>query len=438
MKLKYITIIYTVIIVCCFGYFYQSFNKKDISVVDMSTLNLYYKSIEQELSEGKSRESIEKKYGCTILFRTDSNYKVALNDAIKTSQIIFDYEAGENILAKIIFPSRSDILDAKIQKQNRRIVMLAIALALSGYILIAWIYISYIRPFKTLKTFSSNIAKGNLDFPLPMTKNNYFGSFTESFDIMREELIKARENEQKANRSKKELVAELSHDMKTPIATIKATCEVTKAKLDKRLLTTKDTNAQATNTAETNSDLATAFYKDINSKVEIIEQKADMIDHLISNMFHASLEELQNLQVEPAEEPSTLIQKDFEELNYYGKIHFKNAIPECLLIMDNLRLNQVIDNVINNSYKYAGTDIEVSYTLDDERMMIEIRDFGPGVPENELPLVTEKFYRGANKTGKTGSGLGLYLASYFMEHMNGGLECFNEDGFVVRLFLPKL
>ena len=52
--------------------------------------------------------------------------------------------------------------------------------------------------------------------------------------------------------------------------------------------------------------------------------------------------------------------------------------------------------------------------------------------------ITEKFYRGSNAKGKAGSGLGLYLAKIFMEQMQGGMECYNEEGFVVELFLRKV
>jgi len=80
---------------------------------------------------------------------------------------------------------------------------------------------------------------------------------------MREELKRARESEYEANRSKKELVAELSHDIKTPVATIKAVCEV---------LCVKEKN------------------QDTLEKVEVIANKAEMIDSLVGNMFHATLE----------------------------------------------------------------------------------------------------------------------------------------------------
>ena len=89
------------------------------------------------------------------------------------------------------------------------------------------------KPFKKLQSFAVNVARGNLDIPLKMDKNNPFGAFTESFDIMREELAAARQSEYAANRSKKELVASLSHDIKTPVASIKAVSELMLMRADR-------------------------------------------------------------------------------------------------------------------------------------------------------------------------------------------------------------
>ena len=134
-----------------------------------------------------------------------------------------------------------------------------------GILFVVWYF--FVRPFNDLKVFAEHVSKGNLDLPLKMRKHNYFGAFTESFDRMREELKKASEREIEASRSKKELVAELSHDIKTPVATIQATCEVMEVKY-------KDKDP------------------DILEKVEVIKAKASSVDRLIDNMFKATLDEL--------------------------------------------------------------------------------------------------------------------------------------------------
>ena len=418
MKIKVITIAFTILMAVLIGVNVKQLQDGAYHAIDITALNKNYKQVVAGLDSGQSRTQLEKAWDCQIYLKTDADYRSEVMVALQKSKILMDYEAGDRLMGKIVFSGQGDALDSLRLVIRNRMIHAYIEILLTGYLLIGLIWYFYIRPFRKLQQFASNIAKGNLDAPLFISQNDYFGAFTESFDLMREELQKARENEYRANISKKELVAELSHDMKTPIATIKATCEVMKLKA---------------RNWENESEKA-----DILEKAGIIELKSDMIDQLIGNMFHATLEELENLKVEAIEEASTCILDMFDELHYYENIQIIDRVPECLVYMDQLRLKQVIDNIVNNSYKYAGTRIEVSFHEQTEGIVVEIRDFGEGTLEEELPFITEKFFRGTNGKGKSGTGLGLFLAKYFMDHMQGGFECYNDHGFVVKLFLRKV
>jgi signal transduction histidine kinase len=271
-----------------------------------------------------------------------------------------------------------------------------------------YLHITLLRPFRKMQSFAHQIAAGNLDVPLEMDKDNLFGAFTESFDLMRDELNRARENERNADKSKKELVASLSHDIKTPIASIKAVAEY-------RLLVAADSEEK--------------------EQLEIINTKAEQINSLITDMFHSTLEELQALSVNALEIPSTSISKLIYNADFEKRVE-PFTIPNCIILADMLRLQQVFDNIISNSYKYAGTGIEVAAKFAEQYLVIEITDFGAGVSEDELPFLLHKFYRGKNANDKTGYGLGLYISKYFLEQMSGNLQCENRaNGFTVRLML---
>jgi signal transduction histidine kinase len=417
MKLRNVAVVFTILVGLLFLMNYLQTKDPSYRTVDMISLNESYQQVLSELKNGEESEAVEEHYDCVILLKTDANYQSKVMAAMKERKILMDYEVDEVLLGRIAFSGEGELFNSFYAAVSKRMILGYVCALLAGYVLIGMIHHYYVRPFQKLKSFASEVAKGNLKAPLEMTKGNYFGVFTESFDIMREELQKAKDNEYRANVSKKELVAELSHDMKTPIATIKATCDVLKAKNLRQDQGTSD---------------------DMLDKLGMIEQKADMIDQLINNMFHATLEEMENLKVEPEEELSTSIVGMFDELKYYGTIKVLNEIPECLVYMDTLRLKQVIDNIVNNSYKYAGTQIDVSFQDQRDGIIVEIRDYGSGVSEEELPMVTEKYYRGKNGKGKSGAGLGLFLVKYFMENMKGGFECYTDHGFVVHLFIRKV
>ena len=422
MKMRTMAIFYTAVILLFGVLSFFTINKISAEQLDMVEVNNSFKQIEAILDDSSREnwkeisEELENQYECTILFYDDSNYQSRILECLKKGDVVLDYEHDGKLLAKISFVNTT--INFEEQKEAlMRIVLVAIsAIWFLGMVLFVYFYMGYVRPFHKLKNFAGEVARGNLDMPLSMTKSNYFGVFTESFDIMREELRRAKENEYKANVSKKELVAELSHDIKTPIATIKAACEVIEVKSAK---------------SEGIGGL------ELHDKVQLIEKKADVVEQLINNMFHATLEELEVLKVEPQEELSTCIDEMFKELQVYGNIHIENQIPQCLLWMDKLRMVQVIDNIVNNAMKYAKTDVHISYSQRDNGILIRIKDDGPGVPEEDLAKVSETFYRGSNVAGENGSGLGLYLTKMFMEKMEGQMNCYNDNGFVVELFLRK-
>lgn len=411
MKIRYIAGGYTVVMLLLMVVFVRGMSEKDNSVVDMVSMNEKVKRVEADLKRGEDRNTIEKKRNCEIIFLSDHNYESRYNQAIQEGGVLFDYWEQENIKGKIVFRMEKEKY-RKLQKELFfSVILIFLIVSIVVYVLLWTVYVSFVCPFHKLQKFSTEIAKGNLDIPLPMNRHNFFGAFTESFDIMREELKRARESEYEANRSKKELVAELSHDIKTPVATIKAVCEV---------LCVKEKN------------------QDTLEKVEVIANKAEMIDSLVGNMFHATLEELEVLKVEPEENSSLLIEEMILEQKYYGEIVMRNRIPECLLYYDELRIQQVMDNIFHNAYKYAKTGCYVTFLEQENGVQIQIRDQGMGMPEEELSLAAEKFYRGSNAKGKSGSGLGLYLAKKFMEEMQGGMEFYNDNGFVVSLFLKRI
>lgn len=424
MKLRYWFIILFLVLI---GSYFASvrYIKNENLSVDMVEINDKYMKIKAALEERDIIEEnvsdLEEQYHCDILLSNNLQYDEKVAGAIKENKVIIDLTINNEMIGKVIFDGSIFKIDYIYDNMVRKIRFTYIVVLSILLIIMFLIYFRYIRPFKRLQNFASHISRGELDIPLPMTKNNYFGAFTESFDILREELKKAREGEYEANISKKELVASLSHDIKTPVSTIKAICEIL-------MIQVKEEK-----------------YID---KIKVINKKASVIDSLITDMFHATLEDLEKLKTEPREELSTILMPMFEEINYYQLIQFENELPQCLIYIDRLRINEVIDNIINNSYKYANTKIFISFqdnlSFQDKNgntikaIKIKIRDEGTSCLEEDLPYISEKYYRGDNAKGKTGSGLGLYLASVFMNQMEGNLTYYIENGFVVELLIRRI
>lgn len=332
----------------------------------------------------------------------------------------------------------NDIMQVRATNSKKLFVILLAfwaSVAASGYALLIHIYIRLIRPAADMQRFSSEIAGGNLDIPLPVRRNNLFGSFTESFDMMREQLKSSRDREIKARKANRDLVAELSHDLKTPVATIQAGCEV----LDAQMLRKKASDDGSGEVFFSKDELDSMI-----EKVGMLSDKASTINSLVENVFHATLDDMEEIRIETSEYDSKVLLDYIRSLQEYGNIIIDNEIPECLVCIDRLRMKQVIDNIVGNSRKYAGTDIHVSFGMEEisdvsgkkiRFLFIKIGDSGPGVKPEELPLVSEKYYRGKNTAEKQGYGLGLYLVRTYMERQGGGFECYNDNGFVVKLLV---
>ncbi len=344
-----------------------------------------------------------------VLLYTRDDIAKSISSATSNYDIIRDIEVEGDIVGRLIVHNPK----AELEKQTNvktAVFVAALTAFTAAVTVIYYIYLNrrVLEPFRKLKNFAVKVAGGNLDAPLEMDKGNVFGPFTESFDIMREELKASREREQKAVKSRKELVAQLSHDIKTPVASIKAMTDV-----------------MSLTAAE--GDKVT---------IAAINAKADQIDGLISNLFHATLEELEQLEVKPVDVDSTEIVKMIRDADYLNKIKVLD-IRDAVVYCDPLRINQVISNIIFNSYKYADTEISVTGRFvdsDSRYLVIEIADKGPGVPEEELELITQKFTRGSNAGNKEGSGLGLYISDYLMKKMGGSLSVKNTgSGFAVEI-----
>ena len=346
--------------------------------------------------------------GNVILYTRDDIAK-SISSATSDYDIIRNIEVDGKVSGYLIVHNPK----AELEKQtNMKIALFVMSLVLLT-VIVSVLYYIYLKrrvldPFKKLKGFAVRVAGGNLDTPLEMDKGNVFGSFTESFDIMREELKASREREEKAVKSRKELVAQLSHDIKTPVSSIKAMTDV----------------------------MSLTASEEDKVTINAINAKADQIDSLISNLFHATLEELEQLEVKPEDINSTDIVQMIKDADYQNKIE-KLDIKDAVVFADRLRLNQVLNNIIFNSYKYADTMINVTSRFENagsKYLFVEIADKGPGVPEEELEMITQKFKRGSNAGNKDGSGLGLYISDYLMNKMEGSLTVRNTgDGFAVEI-----
>ncbi|MBQ8787511.1 MAG: HAMP domain-containing histidine kinase [Oscillospiraceae bacterium] len=331
------------------------------------------------------------------------------DDALREGCICLSIHKESRFMGTIVIPNpdRTGFKTVRIRLLAASGILILVTLS-AGLIYGSYVQRTIIRPFRKMEQFAENVAYGNLDEPLMLEQNNLFGKFTGSFDIMREELKASRRRETALKLKEKELIASLSHDIKTPITGIKLLCELLSVKTEDRYLLEKINN---------------------------IHQKAEQINVLVSDLLTSSLDDLGEMNVDCHDESSAILHQLVTEHDSRNLVN-ELSVPECMLAVDRIRLSQIIGNIISNSYKYAGTAIDIGYRFRDNYLEMSIRDYGKGISEEEISLVINRFYRGSNAVGKDGSGLGLYISSQLMEKMNGELICSNlEDGFQVTILI---
>lgn len=347
-----------------------------------------------------------------LLFCTCAGLSESINQALLRGDGILDVEIDGVSVGKIIFHNR---IPQNLQARYRRSALGLGALMLAQWVLcmILYFYLNRIlvKPFRKLQDFAQHIARGNLDIPLEMDRSNLFGAFTESFDLMRSELRKAKKAEAKAAADKKELVAKLSHDIRTPLASIRAVSEVGIALADSCQPDLRKSGGDSP-------------LQSTRQSYEQILRKADQINALVTELFTATLEELRRLPVVCTDLESRELKALLENADYLHRGSVP-SIPDCLLYADKLRLQQVFDNLISNSYKYACTKIDICAYRSGPGLSVSIEDYGGGVDPEDLPLLKEKFKRGANASDTEGAGLGLYISDFFLQEMRGSLTLEN-------------
>ncbi len=279
----------------------------------------------------------------------------------------------------------------------------------------AFIYmgLKIVRPFEKLTDFAERIAGGDFDLPLSYERTNYFGKFTWAFDCMRKEISTARACEKEAIENNKTVIATLSHDIKTPVASIRAYAEGLQAgfgdNLEKR-----------------------AKY------LEVIMRKCDEVAALTNDMLLHSISDMDKLIMKPTDfELCGFIKETVGEISANRNISLKLPAYFIEVNADKNRLLQVFENIIGNAAKYAKTNLEITAAKSEKGAEIIFRDFGKGVPEEEIPFIFDKFYRGSHIGKENGAGLGLYIVKYVVTRSGGEVYAENlPDGFRIRIILP--
>lgn len=286
-------------------------------------------------------------------------------------------------------------------------------------VVLGYVYQKVLKPFQAMSNLSYELAKGNLSMPVKEEKSKLFGRFLWGMDMLREKLEDNKEKELEFQKERKTLILSLSHDIKTPLASI----ELYSRALSGNLYDTQDKKDEA--------------LRGITRNVKEIKKYVDEI-------VTASREDFLNLEVRESEFYLSKV-IGATKVFYRDKlsvIHTEFEVAEvtdCLLKGDENRLVEVLQNIMENAIKYGdGKFIRISFEDEEDCKLIHIENSGCSLKEEELPNLFDSFYRGSNSHSVKGNGLGLYICKTLMRKMDGEVYAqIREGNFKVTIVVRK-
>ncbi|MDP4092733.1 MAG: HAMP domain-containing sensor histidine kinase [Bacillota bacterium] len=283
-----------------------------------------------------------------------------------------------------------------------------------------------ITPISKLKSGVEEIAKGNYDVKVEGIVRNEISLLIDSFNDMAHKLLESDRLKAEYEENRKLLIANISHDLKTPIASIQGYIEAI-------------TDGTVTNT------------ENINKYLQIIKNNTVYINKLIDDLFLFSKLDMQkldfNFQIQNIGHFMDDLMEEFKfELEEQQcKFVYQNKLDKDYEVkLDGKRLNQAVRNIIGNAIKYGpenNLNISVELYYKEESIYIGIRDNGPGIPEDKLEHIFDRFYRvDAERTKDLiSTGLGLAIARELVEAHGGKISVSSskKEGTCFTIELPK-
>lgn len=288
-------------------------------------------------------------------------------------------------------------------------------LVITGLSVGSWIYRSVAGPLVKLKKATHNIKAGNLDFVLDVEGTDEFSELCKDFEDMRKRLKESAEERVVLDKENKELISNISHDLKTPMTAIKGYVE-----------------GIMDGIADTPEKM--------ERYIRTIYNKTNEMDHLINELtFYSKIDTnripytFSKLNVEDyfndcAEELSVEMETRNIELVYANYVDNKVQI-----IADGEQIRRVIHNIISNSIKYMDKKkgiIQIRVKDVGDFIQIEIEDNGKGIAAKDLTNIFDRFYRTdvSRNSSKGGSGIGLSIVKKIMEDHGGKVWATSREG----------
>ena len=271
------------------------------------------------------------------------------------------------------------------------VLPLAAALIFAFSMSAAWLFSEWFtKPLRALSGAARQVAQGNYAVHVDSVRNDELGDLAQEFNHMAKEV-------QHASQMQRDLLANVSHDLRTPLTLIKGYAETVRD-------LTGDDDAKRT------------------EQCNIIVDETDRLSTLVNSVMELS-------KVQSGAEKPSLVDFDMSELCFevagrYDALCDKNhwhldlqADDACPVSADPAMMERVLHNLLGNAFHHIGSDgVVVLRAIPQQRgCRIEVEDHGPGIPPEDLPYLFDRYYRARQDSGRSGTGLGLSITKAILQ-----------------------
>ena len=320
-------------------------------------------------------------------------------------QIDFHFSDGEGGSAFIVADVSNMIPEVEALFWDMLLGVVLI-LVLTASVLMFWIYRSVKLPLKRMQVAAKNIKEGNLDFELRAQGNDELGQLCRDMEDMRRRLKDTAEEKLAYDRENKELISNISHDLKTPVTTIKGYAEGIM-------------DGVADTPEKVDKYIRTIYNK--ASEMDLLINELTLYSKIDTNRIPYNFDILSVNEYfnDCAEDLSVELESKNVEFGYFNYV-----TPDVRVIADAEQMNRVIHNIVNNSLKYMDKDkAKINLRVKDvgDFIQAEIEDNGKGIAAKDLPNIFDRFYRtdASRNSSKGGSGIGLSIVKKIIEEHGG-------------------
>ena len=328
-------------------------------------------------------------------------------------QLNFVYSDGGKGTAFIVINVDKVIPQIKVLA-TEIIAVVLIVMIITCVVLISWIYKSVLRPINKLSKATQRISCGDLDFDICADKEDEIGTLFDDFENMRARLKELIEAQQAYEKESRELISNISHDLKTPLTAIKGYAE---GILD-----------GVADTKEKQQKYITTIYNKAIDMTSLVDELS-LYSKLDSNMIPY---DFQNIIVDDyftdcMDELSVDAEINGLKLEYSNTCN-KNTV----VVIDGEQIKRVINNVVGNAVKYTGDKdgiIKVRISEKGKFVQVEIEDNGKGISKKDLKYIFDRFYRtdSSRNSAQGGTGLGLSIAKKIIDRHGGKIWAHSEE-----------